>query len=165
MNVRNRRRSLATLGTAILLGSCLALAPGVAQAQSPAAAPQGLCTHRDGYPPDGGTNMGGTPSRYQWRNTPYVGARFDGCTDTLKLYYGGYSRPGYSYYEVRYTNEARHGWRTWQLPMGERRVSTIEGPAHGSWNFKVRACASSIDDAQGARPCTGWSPQLFLYAN
>ncbi|WP_329112733.1 hypothetical protein [Streptomyces sp. NBC_01353] len=46
--------------------------------------------------------------------------------------------------------------------MGENRVVTWNNPERGSWNFKVRACAQSIDDAQG-RNCTPWSPQLFVY--
>lgn len=165
--VKSRRRTLATFCTAVLIATGVALTPGAAQAQAPSAAPAGQCTYRDGYPPGGGTNIGAVPNppnEYQSRNTPYVGARFDGCTNTLKLYYGGYSSPRYSSYEVQYTCPAQLGWRTWQLTIGEHRVYTINGPAHGDWNFKVRACASSIDDSQGARPCTGWSPQLFLHA-
>ncbi|MEU1009821.1 hypothetical protein [Streptomyces sp. NPDC005890] len=47
------------------------------------------------------------------------------------------------------------------MAMGERQVATVRGPARGDWNFKVRACAHSIDEGPS---CTGWSPQLFLHA-
>lgn len=163
MKITKRRRPLATLCAALMTGTGLALAPGVAAAQppssTPASAPAKQCTTRDGFPPAGGTNIGGVPNRYKYGSTPYVGARFDGCANTLKLYYGGYSSP-WDYYEVRYTYPGQLGWFTWRLTMGERRVSTVNGPAHGDWNFKVRACAYGIDEPG----CTGWSPQLFLHA-
>ncbi|QTD99506.1 hypothetical protein [Streptomyces cyanogenus] len=159
------RRSLTTVAAAAVLLLPVASVDGVAtaagQAKEPGSAPATLCTYRDAFPPGGGTNIGGVPPRYKYTYTPYAGARFDGCTNTLKVYYGGYSNPRYAYYEISYTYPSRFGWFTWQMGMGERQVATVQGPAHGDWNFKVRACARSIDEGPH---CTGWSPQLFLHA-
>lgn len=134
-----------------------------AQARVSVSAPAGQCASEDAYAPGGGTDLGGTPKRFKYADTPYAGARFDGCANTLRVYYGGYSSPHYSYYEVRYTYPSRLGWYSWQLRMGEYRVATVDAPARGDWNFKVRACAGAIDEA-GPGHCTGWSPQLFLHA-
>ncbi|WP_234336233.1 hypothetical protein [Streptomyces sp. NRRL S-1022] len=159
------RRSLTTVAVAALLLVPLASVDGVAtaagQVQGPASAPASPCTLRDAVPPGGGTGIGGVPQRYRFANTPYAGARFDGCADTLKVYFGGYSSPRYAYYEIRYTYPSQLGWFTWKMTMGEHRVATVGGPARGDWNFKVRACAHSIDEGPS---CTGWSPQLFLHA-
>ncbi|MEV7812553.1 MULTISPECIES: hypothetical protein [Streptomyces] len=134
-----------------------------AQARLPASDPASQCAYQDAYPPGGGTDLGGTPKRFKYADTPYAGARFDECANTLRVYYGGYSSPRYTYYEVRYTYPSRPGWYSWQLRMGEYRVATVDAPARGDWNFKVRACAGAIDEA-GPGSCTAWSPQLFLHA-
>ncbi|GAA2192194.1 MULTISPECIES: hypothetical protein [Streptomyces] len=158
-----RRLSLVAAAAALLVpvASVDGAADAAEQVSVPGSVPATLCTSRDAYPPSGGTTVGGVPKRYKYTYTPYAGARFDGCTNTLRLYYGGYSSPRYAFYEIRYTYPGRLGWYTWQMPMGERQVATVQRPAHGDWNFKVRACARSIDEGPN---CTGWSPQLFLHA-
>ncbi|MFJ4523949.1 hypothetical protein ACIP4Y_23850 [Streptomyces sp. NPDC088810] len=158
------RRSFTTVAAAAVLLLSVASVDGVAtaaeQAKAPGSVPAG-CAYRDAYPPDGGTNIGGVPTRYKHTYTPYAGARFDACANTLKVYYGGYSSPRYAYYEISYTYPSGRSWYSWRMAMGERQVATVSGPAHGDWNFKVRACAHSIDEGPS---CTGWSPQLFLHA-
>ncbi|WP_097226723.1 hypothetical protein [Streptomyces sp. OV198] len=153
--------------TAAVLLVSVASAGGVGTAveaqTARAAAPATLCTYRDAFSPAGGTNTGGTPKRYRYPGSPYAGARFDGCTNTLKVFYGGNSSPRYAYYEIRYTYPSRLGWFSWQMRMGPNRVATLRAPAHGDWNFKVRACARTID-GPGPGTCTAWSPQLFLHA-
>lgn len=168
MNVRrSRHRTPVLLCTAVMFASGLAAAPGAAAAPAPAKAPattpEAPCTVRDGYPPGArNTGIGGSPMKYRFANSPYVGARYESCAGTLKLYYGGHTSPRWAYYEVQYTHPTGRDWKTWQVRIGERRVATWDDPERGSWNFKVRACAQSIDDAQG-RNCTPWSPQLFVY--
>lgn len=163
MNVRNRRRTPALFCTALMIAAGLAVAPGVAAAQASATAPGRQCTVRDGYPPTArDTSVGGTPTKYKYTYSPYIGGRYDGCSHTLKLYYGGNSSPRWAYYEVSYAHPTGREWGTWQGRMGENRVATWDNPEIGSWNFKVRACAQSIDEGQG-RNCTSWSPQLFVY--
>ncbi|MFK8911387.1 hypothetical protein [Streptomyces sp. YS-3] len=163
MNILVRRRTPALLCTALMMATGLALAPGAAAAQTSATAPQRQCTVRDGYPPEErNTGVGGTPTKYKHTRSPYIGGRYDRCANTLKLYYGGYSSPQFAYYEVSYAHPTGRDWVSWQVRMGPDRVATWNNPEIGSWNFKVRACAQSIDEGQG-RNCTGWSPQLFVY--
>ncbi|MCX5380419.1 hypothetical protein [Streptomyces sp. NBC_00091] len=163
MNVHSRRRTPALFCTALMITAGLAAAPGAAAAQAAATAPERQCTIRDGYPPAArNTSIGGTPTKYKYTNSPYVGGRYDSCSQTLKLYYGGYASPRWAYYEVSYTYPTGREWDRWQGRMGENRIVTWNSPERGSWNFKVRACAQAIDDAQG-RNCTSWSPQLFVY--
>ncbi|MFI1103927.1 hypothetical protein [Streptomyces melanogenes] len=163
MNVRNRRRTPALFCTALMIAAGLASVPGAAAAQTPDTAPGRGCTVRDGYPPQArNTSVGGTPTKYKYTYSPYIGGRYDSCAHTLTLYYGGNSSPRWAYYEVSYAHPSGREWSTWQGRMGENRYATWSNPEIGSWNFKVRACAQSIDEGQG-RNCTSWSPQLFVY--
>jgi hypothetical protein len=164
VEVKTLGRSFGVVAVAAAVLVPVVLTGGTATAaRVPASAPASPCAYRDAYPPGGGTSLGGTPERFEYADTPYAGARFDGCANTLKLYYGGYSSSRYGYYEVRYTYPSQLGWYSWRLRMGEYRVATVDAPARGDWNFKVRACVGTIDEARPGH-CTAWSPQLFLHA-
>ncbi|GHH80985.1 hypothetical protein GCM10018793_37440 [Streptomyces sulfonofaciens] len=157
------RRPL-TAACAALIGAGLLVAPA-AQAGATPGAPSGSCTTRNGFPPDGGTNIGGDPPRYVSGSSPYLGARYNSCTNKLQVYRGFTSTAHrtYAYYDIRFVQPGRHGWQAKQLPMGQRRVWTITPDTSGDWNFRVRACMRSIDEDGGAT-CSSWSPQIFVHA-
>ncbi|MCZ0988941.1 hypothetical protein O1M54_30545 [Streptomyces diastatochromogenes] len=161
------RRPLITVTTAAFLLVSVASTGGTATAaevRGPASVPAAQCTYRDAFPPGGGTNTGGIPNRYQYANSPYAGARFDSCADSLQIYYGGFSNPRYAYYEIAYTYPSQLGWYRWVDRGMGRRIWSVRPPiTRGDWNFKVRACANTID-SPGPGTCTAWSPQLFLHA-
>ncbi|MFI1972196.1 hypothetical protein [Streptomyces cinnamoneus] len=177
MRAISRGRPLTAACAAALLGAGLMCAPGAgavgkadATAQ-PDRSPASLCVSRPphyGFPPDGGTNTGGVPPRYQWGKSPYLGARFDSCPNRVRVYYGGYSGTGflhYTYYVMRYTTPDELGWKTANLTIGEHRVWTFNSASSGDWNFKVKACFNAPVQGGGERAiCTDWSPQIYLNA-
>ncbi|MDL5203792.1 hypothetical protein [Streptomyces sp. ALI-76-A] len=152
--------------TATVLSSC-AVAAGIVMAPeagaAPAAAPtvtdavaQG-CYTRDGYPPDGGRNIGGNPPKYKWDHTPYVGARYASCGRTVRLYYGGYTN-NTTHYNVRYAPPGG-GWQQTELRAGAHMMWKFPA-AYGDYNFSVQAC--NRGGAFQSSRCTNWSPQLYL---
>ncbi|MET9887756.1 hypothetical protein ABZZ20_32395 [Streptomyces sp. NPDC006430] len=175
MSAISRRRPLATTCTVVLIGAGLLWAPAARAAvpsdlaTQPEATPASLCVSRpprDGFPPGGGNNTGGIPPRYQWGNSPYLGARYDSCPSKVRVFYGGYSGTGflhYTHYVMKYTTPGELGWKTTQLTIGQHRVWTFTNASHGDWNFKVKACFNAPREGGGERSvCSDWSPQIYL---
>ncbi|GHF71156.1 hypothetical protein GCM10010218_60620 [Streptomyces mashuensis] len=170
MRVLSRGRPLTAACAAALLGAGLICAPGAAAA-AVGHTPASLCVTRPphtGFPPAGGTDIGGSPPRYQSGNSPYLGARFDSCPSTVRAYYGGYAGTGlfhYTYYVMQYTKPGELGWKTINLTIGEHRLLTFHEASNGDWNFKVKACFDATVQGGGQRAfCSPWSPQIYLNA-
>jgi hypothetical protein len=158
MSVPKFRRAATAAASACVVAIGIMTAPEAAAA--PDTAPAQGCYHRDGYPPDGGRNIGGSPPKYKWDHTPYVGARYASCGRVVTLYYGGYTS-NTTHYNVRWSQPGSHGWKQGELRAGAR--MKWEMPAgYGDYNFTVQACNRG---GFGQRSnCTNWSPQLYLNA-
>ncbi|MFF2131495.1 hypothetical protein ACFVW1_40305 [Streptomyces olivochromogenes] len=132
--------------------SCWAVAAGVVMAPTVTEAAARGC-YRDAYPPGGGTNIGGSPNRYKWDGSPYMGARYDSCRGYVDVIYGGYRA---THYNVR--------WVAPGGPWEQGELSAAKGlwswPArHGDYNLTIQACNRG---ALQRSSCTNWSPQLYL---
>lgn len=136
---------------AIVLSSCAVAAGSVMAPTVTDAAAQGC--YRDAYPPGGGRNIGGSPNRYKWDSSPYIGARYNRCNGYVYVLYGGYSA---THWNVRWA--APNGpWEQGELPAGKALWSW---PArHGDYNLMVQACNRGF---LSRSKCTDWSPQLYL---
>lgn len=145
-------RNAITVVTSAVLISGIVVAPNVAAAGpgtvksatvkvlgnasgQPTALKKG-CFFRDGTAPDGGMNTGGTPPRFAYGNSPYLGARFDSCGDVVRVYFGGYNG---THYNIRYVSPTSARWVQQELAGGPRKVWTITAEA-GDYNFVVQAC-------------------------
>jgi hypothetical protein len=113
------------------------------------------CTIRDGRSPTG-TPWGKNPTKYEYPDSPYIGARYNSCTGKVVIYYGGYldEPPGLNFYHLRLTN----GEQT-RVPPGEARIWTINAPGWPSMGIFTQACKQ-----QFGRPsvCTRWSPTVTV---
>ena len=100
-----------------------------------------------------GSPVGANPVRYEYGNSPYVGARYNSCTDVIKVYFGGYTN--LTHYNVI------HGSRQYELAPGPARVWTIT-PA--SWDYVVTFRAQGCVRGDWPQPsrCTRWSPTVFV---
>ncbi|MFF1479132.1 hypothetical protein ACFVYD_16485 [Streptomyces sp. NPDC058301] len=116
------------------------------------------CFFRDGTAPNGGSDTGGTPPRFQYGNSPYLGAQLDSCGDVVRVYFGGYNS---THYNIRYVSPTSGRWVQQELAGGPRRVWTITAEA-GDYNFVVQAC--NRGGALSHSSCTRWSPQIYLNA-
>lgn len=147
------RRAAVALSSGVVLASGLLVAPVAAAAPDTVPAAKG-CYTRDGEPPQkSGTDIGGTPPRYEYSNSPYIGGRYDSCNNQIKLYYGGYTT-NLTHYNVRWQHD-NTDWRISKQSPGERRVWTLDAPGN-DYNFMVQAC--------NGNSCTRWSPQLYVNA-
>ena len=148
MSVLMRRRAVTAVSAAVLLATGALVAPATGAQAAPAAG----CYTRDGFPPKGGTNTGGTPPRYKFSDSPYVGATYESCENVIKLYFGGYS----SAEHYRITWQADTGdWQVTRGNPGARKVWTLQAPGY-DYNFRVQACNGSA--------CTRSSPLLYVNA-
>ncbi|KPI20620.1 hypothetical protein OV450_0086 [Actinobacteria bacterium OV450] len=116
------------------------------------------CFFRDGTTTGGGMNTGGTPPRFAYGNSPYLGAQFDSCGDVVRIYYGGYNA---THYNIRYVSPTSGRWVQQELGGGSRQVWTITAQA-GDYNFVIQAC--NRGGALSRSSCTRWSPQIYLNA-
>ncbi|MCB5180193.1 hypothetical protein [Streptomyces antimicrobicus] len=150
MSVLARRRAVTALASALVLATGILTGPAAQAAQS---APAAQCRTTNGFPPKGGTNTGGTPPRYKFSNSPYIGAIYDSCDNVIKLYFGGYSA-NLTHYIVRMQWDTTD-WQDIRMAPGPRRMWTVEAPGR-DYNFLVQACNGSA--------CTRFSPQLYVNA-
>jgi hypothetical protein len=104
----------------------------------------------------GGRNIGGYPPRYEYDASPYLGAIYDSCAGTMKVYYGGYTS---THYNIRGYGEQR------DVPGGLKRVTTwrVSGSGPRAYPFTVQAC--NRGSGGGRSNCTQWSPVVWLQIN
>ncbi|MEU0368960.1 hypothetical protein ABZ070_01630 [Streptomyces sp. NPDC006283] len=179
MTLLHGRLPVTATCTAALLAALL-MTPDVGQAHPVPSAPTAPC-FTDGFPPrGGGTPTGRSPVRFKWGNSPYLGARYNRCAGTVKVYYGGYPARGglfgniaaYSHYILRYSTPNDFNWHEARLTVGAARVATFDA-FRGDWNFMVKACGGESlgqlfpwGAGRNAAPlwCTAWSPLVYLNA-
>ncbi|TDU73645.1 hypothetical protein [Streptomyces sp. KS 21] len=150
MPVLNWRRAATAVSSAVLLATGIMAVP----AASAEAAPARDCYSRNGFPTKGGNNIGDTPPRYKFSNSPYIGARYDSCENAITVYFGGTSRTDTTHYTMHWSGDAG-GWHDQKMHNGAHRMWTIEAPGN-DYNFLVQACNGNA--------CTRWSPQIYVNA-
>ncbi|WP_188187758.1 hypothetical protein [Nonomuraea sp. SYSU D8015] len=138
-----------TLMGAGLLSASATSAGAVTTAQASTADP---CVIRDGTSSKG-YRVGSNPTRYTYDDTPYLGARYNSCTNKVTLYYGGYSAaPGY-YYNLRTGAGAQ-----WEVQPGSARKYTMRAPGGTYMTAMVQLCRRG--ELLHRSTCTRWSPQV-----
>jgi hypothetical protein len=147
----------------VLLGLATAAAPaGHATASGSARGPRpAACTITDGTSTNGGATRGANPVKYEFGNSPYVGARFDSCADVIKVYYGGYTAESLTHYNVTRgfgSYSAAHTQS--ELKAGPAMVWTVTPRDHFYETFTVQGCRRG----SFLRPssCTRWSPTITV---
>ena len=113
------------------------------------------CTIYDGYATTG-EKWGANPPKYEYGNSPYVGARYNSCSDVIRVYYGGYTN--LTHYNVL---DRVRGQR--ELKAGANMVWTVTPYASTDYweSFSVQGCV------RGKWPnpskCTRWSPTVWVH--
>jgi hypothetical protein len=158
--------SLALAGTT---GIALADTPLPAQqqnaavsAQQPGAVPAAACFTRDGSARDG-RRVGANPIRFDYPDSPYVGARYDSCQGVVRIHFGGYVS-GVTHYNVR-VNGGQVETRAGEALLITRQV----GPG-GPVSIDAQACTRGriITPVPGFPPirerssCTRFSPLVTV---
>jgi hypothetical protein len=149
------KRAIARLAAGSLLAGSLTLAgaAGTAFADVPQAAAG--CVVKDGTAGDG-QRLGGSPVRFDYPDSPYVGLRYNSCAGTVKIYYGGYNN--ITHYNVRVNGgqrETRAGERlVLSVPVNPGRPVSVQVQAcqHGEWVVVARKPSS----------CTRFSPPVTV---
>jgi len=104
-----------------------------------------------------GQEIAGSPKRYEFGDSPYVGARYDQCLQTIKVYFGGYT--GITHYNIR------PGWGP-QVEVAPHRKGVWTAPkAARNWPrnevyFSVQACRRG--GVLQKSSCSAWSPVVKI---
>ena len=150
------RTTLRGLAGCVLLGGVATAASigqsAVAVEPSTRTAHTSTCKINDGVATTG-SPVGANPVRYEYGNSPYVGARYNSCTDVIKVYFGGYTN-------LTHYNVIR-GARQYELAPGPARVWMIT-PA--SWDYVATFSAQGCVRGDWPQPsrCTRWSPTVSV---
>ncbi|GHK04720.1 hypothetical protein SY2F82_65170 [Streptomyces sp. Y2F8-2] len=156
-----RLRSTATVAAASgLLLAGLTAAPGAGAEAATAGGPSGdkapyTTCYVDGQSFGEGTPVGSGPLKWQYSGTPWAGARYDRCKNTVTLYYGGYKAP--AWYQVRWSLSPQQTLDTYNTQgAGARHKTMVASHADNttSYTLQVRACSGTL--------CTRWSPLIIL---
>jgi hypothetical protein len=165
--MRTTRRAL--IGSALLVLAVTGVPAGQTAATGHStndrrAAP---CKINDGIATTG-ASVGDNPVRYEYGNSPYLGARYNSCLDVIKVYYGGYD-PGVPRGVTHY-NVIRHAqvgsYPPIRFGQGELRATTTRmvwtvtprPNANHVASFTVQACRKGPVDVSST--CTRWSPTV-----
>jgi hypothetical protein len=155
-DMRSTFKSRVLLGlTGLLTVGSLIATPGVASAAPcPAGGPAQYVDARATE----GQEIAGSPKKYEFGDSPYIGARYDKCARLLKIYFGGYN--GITHYNIRYDSGNQY-----ELAPHERGVWS---PKHGDSlyeigrKFSVQACKRG--SGLSSSSCTRWSPVISFNA-
>jgi hypothetical protein len=117
------------------------------------------CIVRDGTP-SGGRSRGGSPPRYEFDTSPYVGVRYDSCGRSFKIYYGGYT--GVTHYNLCHS---KLGYPCLQLEMrataaGVYTMFVNDDDKKLPHLFAVQACKRG--GFLQPSSCTSWSPTVTV---
>jgi hypothetical protein len=162
------KRTVARLAAGSLLAGSLALAgaTGTAFADTPhdpalpgppagAMLTAAACAVRDGTAA-AGQHVGGNPVRFEYGDSPYVGARYNSCEGTVKIYYGGYTN--ITHYNVTVNGRQR------ETRAGERLVLTVPVNPGSPVSVQVQACQLGewVVVARKPSSCTRFSPPVTV---
>ena len=145
----------ATVTSAVLAAAALT-APSGEAAPATHAGPQ-ACIINDGYATTG-VKWGSNPPKYEYGNSPYLGAQYNSCSDVIKVYYGGYTN--LTHYNAIYGYGSGHQA---ELKPGAAMVWTRTPYSSGDYweRFAVQGCI------RGTWPnpskCTRWSPEVWVH--
>jgi len=124
-------------------------------AQSSGMAPYTSC-YVDGQTFGEGTPVGSGPLKWKYSGTPWVGARYDRCKNTVTLYYGGYKFP--AWYKVEWGITPQQELHRYDSGGAGSRYKTVPA-SHADhtttiYSLRVKACSGTL--------CTQWSPLIVL---
>ncbi|MBF8191290.1 hypothetical protein ITP53_37440 [Nonomuraea sp. K274] len=143
------------MGGTKILGAAMASSLMVAGLVAATAAPSAAagCVIRDGVSSTG-TETGRNPTRFEYTDSPYLGARYNSCTDKVVLYYGGYTNTAAGWhYNVRFTTGGQR-----ELSPGSSRKWTFNNPGGTSLSAVVQLCKKGGFAQRSS--CTRWSPTV-----
>jgi hypothetical protein len=154
MSIFERNRVIVA-AVAIMAAGSILLAVSATDAQAD-------CIIRDGTSSTG-VATGSNPTRWKYSDTPYIGARYNSCTNKVSFHYGGYpyakpNRPLQSrWYNLRLTTGQQYEQPTKQSESaeGERRVAYMVAPNRASIGVSAQFCTGGVPLAAH---CTRWSP-------
>jgi hypothetical protein len=127
--------------------------PATAAEPNPPTPDAAACRINDGTSSTG-SPRGANPVRYEYGNSPYVGARYNSCLDVIKVYFGGYTN--LTHYNLKSFFSQR------EMAPGPYRVATWTPEFPGNYvdTFTVQGCV------RGGFPphshCTRWSPTVHV---
>jgi hypothetical protein len=133
--------------TSVLVAGSVVLAP----AASASACPVGGAEITDGVA-DSGRAVPGTPLRYEYEDSPYIGVRRDDCAGTFKIYYGGYT--GITHYNVRIGAVQRE--------LAPRARGVVVEPVGRGDHPSVTVQACKRGGLFESSSCTRWSPTITV---
>jgi hypothetical protein len=165
-DLTTRRRSSLVLVALAAAGGLAATGAPVSTAagskSTPVAKAAACYTATDGYS-NSGTRVAGVPARWEYGTSPYIGARYNQCSDTLSVYYGGYT--GIDYYNLRWNQDGAVGTprnNQAELGPGLRRVARFGSDrVGGRLLLNVQAC--NRGGFLQSSSCTRWSPTLRFH--
>jgi hypothetical protein len=109
-----------------------------------------------------GVRVGSNPFRWEYANSPYIGARFDQCADVIYIYYGGYT--GITHYNIRLADQGFNRVyliRQFEVGSGSARRYTLSAnTVSAAWLLiTVQACRRGTGPFSSS-DCTRWSPTI-----
>lgn len=156
--IRLRTATVAAASGLLLAGLTAAPSAGAeaatAGAQSGGKAPYTTC-YVDGQSFGEGTPVGSGPLKWQYSGTPWAGARYDRCKNTVTLYYGGYKAP--ASYEVKWGLTPQQTLHTYTTQGAGTRYKTMVASHTDNttiYTLQVRALNGNLS--------TQWSPLIIL---
>jgi hypothetical protein len=137
------------------------LAAGALTAASGDAAPAAhhtlkACIINDGDA-ETGEKFGSDPPKYEYGNSPYLGVRYNSCSDVIKVYYGGYT-------DLTHYNVMSNLRRQQELKAGPKMVWTVTPyfATGDHWErFAVQGCIRG--NWPNPSKCTRWSPTVWIH--
>jgi hypothetical protein len=102
-----------------------------------------------------GTPVGSAPLTWKYGGTPYAGARYDGCANTVTFYHRGYTNP--SYYKVKWTLSPKGtttAYDSYAAGSLKKTLRATHTSGYTTYTVQVRACSGTL--------CTRWSPIVYL---
>lgn len=123
-------------------------------AQSSGKSPYTTC-YVDGQSFGEGSPVGSGPLKWKYSGTPWAGARYDRCKNTVTFYYGGYTFP--AWYQVKWGLRPQQELHTYSTQgAGSRYKTVVASHADNTtiYTLTVRACSGNL--------CTRWSPLIIL---
>jgi hypothetical protein len=152
----------AFIGSALITFSLAVVSAGqtVAAEEQSATTRSAPCNINDGRAVSG-SPVGSNPTRYEFGNSPYVGARYNSCTDVIQVYFGGgigLVNPWPTHYNVIYGWQS--GRRHYEFRASSDRMVWTVTPLSYNYvaSFHVQACYRATVSSRST--CTRWSPNI-----